>query len=126
MAALHNQIVDRNKQFGAQKAHIFHQPLVGVAIVVPDIRMAKEAAQCLVLVHKLVETVEIAVETLLDHPHHEDPPDPPHRHARPPDLPVDAGKDVLVEECEQPGAEMLVGVEMLKSQQQGRGCRPWT
>ena len=121
MAALHNQIIDRNKQFGAQKAHIVHQPLVAVAIIVPDIPMAKEAAQRLVLVHKLVETVEIAAQTLLDHPHHEDPP---HLHARPSDLPVDAGKDVLVQECEQPGAEMLVGVEMLKSQQQGRDVVP--
>ena len=121
MAALHNQVVDRNKQFGAQKAHVVHQPLVAVAVIVPDIRMAKEAAQRLVLVHQLVETVEIAAQPLLDHPHHEDPP---HLHARPADLPVDAGKDVLIEEGEQPGAEMLVGVEMLKSQQQGRDVVP--
>ena len=121
MAALHNQVVDRNKQFGAQKAHIVHQPLAAVAIIVPDVRMAKEAAQGPVLVHKLVETVEIATEALLDHPHHEDAP---HLHARPAGLPVDAGKDVPVEECEQPGAEMLVGMEMLQSRQQGRDVVP--
>ncbi len=46
------------------------------------------------------------------------PPCPPVEH------PVDARKNVLAQKGEQPGAEMLVGVETLSSQQQGRDVVP--
>ena len=121
MAALHHQTVDLNKQLRTQKAHIVHRRLVVVARIVPDIRMAKEPAQRLVLVHQLVETVEIAAQTLLDHPHHENPP---HLHPRPPHGPVDAGKHVLVHQRKQPHPKRLVAVQVLKPQQQRRNVVP--
>ncbi len=121
MAALHHQTVHRRQKLRTQKAHIVHQPLMGVTVIVPDVRMAEKPAQRPVLVHQLAETVEIAAQTLLDHAHHKDPP---HLHARTAHGPVGPGKNVLLQKREQPGAEMPVGVEMLKAQQQGRDVVP--
>ena len=90
-------------------------------MLVPDVRMAKETTQRLVLVHQLLETVEIAAEALLDHAHHEDPP---HLHPRPPDSPVDPGKNVLVHQRKQPRSKRRVDVQMLKPQQQRRNVVP--
>ncbi len=121
MAALHDQMVDPDKKSGAQEAHVVHQRLAVAALLVPDVRMAEEPAQRLVLVRQLVEPVEVAAQPLLDHAHHQDPP---HLHARPADLPVDAGKHVLVHEREQPRAESLVGTEMLEPDEKGGDVVP--
>ena len=83
MAALHDQMIDLPRKLRTQKAHNVHQRLLAVATIVPDVRMAKETAQCLVFVHQFVETVECEAETLPDHSHHDSPP---HLHARRPNV----------------------------------------
>ncbi len=121
MAALHHQTVHRRQKLRTQKAHIVRQRLALVAMLVPYLRVAKELAQRHVLVHQLMEPVEIAAQTLLDHAHHKDPP---HLHARTAHGPVGPGKNVLLQKREQPGTEMPVGVEMLKAQKQSRDVVP--
>ena len=121
MAALLEQLVDLYEQFGTPKAYIVHQRLVLVAMLVPDVRMAKEPTQRPVLVHQFVQPVENAAQTLLDNPHHKDPP---HLHARPTHRLVDTGKNVRIQERKQPGTKRLVAVQILKAQQQGRNVIP--
>lgn len=121
MAALHDRMVDPDKQLGAQEAHVVHQRLVVVAVLVQDVRVAEKPTRRHVLVRQPVEPVEVAAQPLPDHTHHEDPP---HLHAGAPDLPVDAGKDVRLHEREQPLAETPVGTEVLEPDGQGRDVVP--
>ncbi len=121
MAALHDQLVHFNQQFGTEEGDIVHHVLQLVLVLVPGFRVAEELPQRLVLVHQLMQPVIITTQTLLDHAHHQDAP---HLHSRPSGLPVGAGEDVLVEKCKQPLAELRIGIEVLQPDQEGRDVIP--
>ena len=121
MAALHDQLVHFGQQFRAHEGDIVHDRLQLVLVVVPGFRVAEELSQCLVLVHQLMEAIKVAAQTLLDHAHHQDAP---HLHSRPSGLPADAGEDVLVEKRKQSLAELRIGIEVLKPDQEGRDVIP--
>ena len=65
--------------------------------------------------------VRLVHQSLHHYDHHQDHP---HLHPRAAYRTVDAGKHVLLEKRKQPGAGLLVGIEMLEAQQQRRNVVP--
>ncbi len=96
MAAPADQAADLDQQLEAQEAHIVHQRPIPVPLLVPNVRVAQELTQRLVLVRQFVETAEVAGQSVPAHAHHQNPP---HLHARTPHGPVDPRKDVPVHDA---------------------------
>ena len=95
--------------------------MVLVIRLVGEIAVAQERAHRLVMVREVVKAVEVATQTLLQHPQHQNPPE---RHPRTPDLPVGLRQDMLVEQRKQPRAQLLVRPNVLKPLQHRRDVVP--
>ncbi len=97
------------------------QRQVFVAMYVPDIRIAREPAQCLVFIHQVVETVAIAARSVFAHTRHLSSPhlDAPSSHT-----PADTGKSVLVQESDHLRTKRLVCAKVLEGRQLGQTFVP--
>ena len=82
VAALHHQLPHRRQQLRRQQRHVVDHRLVLVTRLVTEIAVAQERANRFVMVHQVVETVEVAAQTLLQDAQHQDLPQ---IHSRTPD-----------------------------------------
>ncbi len=109
--ALHHQLTHRRQQLRRQQRHVVLNRLALVSRLVSEIAVPQERPYCLVMVRKVVETVEVAVQALLQHPQYQDLPQV---HSRTPNRTVRFRQNMLVQQCEQPGLQRFVTPDVLK------------
>ena len=121
VAALHHQAPNRRQQLGRQQGHIVDHRLVLVTRLVIEIPVAQETTYRRVMVRQVVKTVEVAAQSLLQHPQHQNLPQV---HSRTPDCAVGLRQNMLVEQRKQPRAQRLVAPYVLKPLQHRRDVVP--
>ena len=121
VTALHHQTPDRRQQLGRQQRHVVDHRLVLVARLVTEVAVAQKCAYRFVMVRKVVETVEVATQTLLQDPQHQDLPQ---IHSRTPDRPVRFRQNMLVQQRKQPRPQPLLAPDVLKPFQHRRDIVP--
>ena len=89
--------------------------------LVPEAGVSQKLPNGVVLVHQLVQTIEVTPQDLLQETHHEDPPQ---LHAGTPFRVGHLGKDPLLQDLEQPGTDRPVGIHVPKPEQQRRNVIP--
>ena len=117
MTALDHQAPDRRQQLGRQQRHVVDHRLELVTRPVGEVAVSQKSADRFVVVRKVVQAVEVAVQPLLQDPRHQDLPQV---HPRTPDRAVGLRKDVLVQQREQPRAQRLVRPDVLEPPQHRR------
>ncbi len=124
-AGLHHQLGDGGQADRGEMGDGVDHRLVLVPGVIPGvIPVAEERPEGLVLARQFAETVIVAVETLLDHPHDQDAPQ---IHAGTALAAVGAGEDVRLEDGKEAGPESVVGPRVITGgpadRAAGPGCR---
>ena len=119
--ALHHQASHRRQQLGRQQRHVVDHRLVLVTRLVIEIPVAQETTYRCVMVRQVVKTVEVAAQSLLQHPQHQNLPQV---HSRTPDCAVGLRQNMLVEQRKQPLAQLLVAPYVLKPLQHRRDVVP--
>ena len=115
--ALHHQAPDRRQQLRRQQGHVVDHRLVLVTRLVIEIPVAQESTYRLMMVCQVVETVEIAAQSLLQDPQHQYLPQV---HSRTPDRAVGLWQNMFVQQRQQSGPQRLVAPNVLKPLQHRR------
>ena len=74
VAALHHQLSHRRQQIRRQQRHVVSNRLTLVIRLVAEVAVSQERPHLPVMVRKVVKTVEVAAQALLEDPQHEDRP----------------------------------------------------
>ena len=121
VTALHHQAPHRRQQLGRQQGHVVDYRLVFVTRLVIEITMSQELTYRPVMVRQVVKTVEVAAQPLLQHPQHQNLPQV---HSRTPHRAIRLRQNMLVQQCQQPRAQLLVAPDVLKPLQHRRDVVP--
>ena len=96
---------------GVNNGHVVDHRLVLVARLVDEIAVTQERAYRRVMVRQVVKAVEVAPQTLLQNPQHQDLPQ---FHPRTPDRAVGLRQNMLIQQRKQPGAQRLLAPDVLQ------------
>ena len=121
VTALHHQAPHRRQQLGRQQGHVVDYRLVFVTRLVIEITVSQELTYRPVMVRQVVKTVEVAAQPLLQHPQHQNLPQV---HSRTPHRAIRLWQNMLVQQCQQPRAQLLVAPDVLKPLQHRRDVVP--
>ena len=119
--ALHHQLSHRRQQIRRQQRHVVPNRLTLVTRLVAEVAVSQERPHLHVMVRQVLKTVEVAAQTLLEDPEHQDLPQ---GHPRTPDRAVHLRLNMLVQQPQQPPAKRLVGPDVLKPLQHRRDVVP--
>ena len=121
VSALHHQAPHRRQQLRRQQGHVVDYRLVFVTRLVIEIAVSQELTYRLVMVRQVVKTVEVAAQPLLQDPQHQNLPQV---HSRTPHRAIRIRQNMLVQQCQQPRAQLLVAPNVLKPLQHRRDVVP--
>ena len=121
VAALHHQLSHRRQQIRRQQRHVVSNRLALVIRLVAEVAVSQERPHLPVMVRKVVKTVEVAAQALLEDPQHEDRPQ---GHPRTPHRMVHLRLNMLLQQREQPRPKRLVRPDVLKPLQHRRDVVP--
>ena len=121
VTALHHQVPHRRQQLGRQQGHVVDYRLVFVTRLVIEIAVSQELTYRPVMVRQVVKTVEVVTQSLLQHTQHQNLPQV---HSRTSHRTIGLRQNMLVQQCQQPRAQLLVAPDVLKPLQHRRDVVP--